>query len=108
MFDPPLLHHLIPARSKKVHKPAHDASASGRALVDEERESDRLFATHTITGESLAQSLVRIAFLQALVRQAHLEAHLAQVKILTPEQNARYAGFRGYDARESCGHKHAR
>ena len=30
-------------------------------------------------------------------RGAHLEAHLAQVEILTPEQNARYAQLRGYE-----------
>ena len=30
------------------------------------------------------------------VRGAHLEAHLAQVEILTAEQNASYAHLRGY------------
>ena len=50
----------------------------------------------SITPERLAASLRAIGSLQAEVRQAHLEAHLAQVQILTAEQNARYAELRGY------------
>jgi Spy/CpxP family protein refolding chaperone len=72
------------------------ASARGRALVDKERELDALFASRTVTPERLASSLQAIGALQAQVRQAHLEAHLAQVQILTAEQNARYAELRGY------------
>ena len=72
------------------------ASARGRALVDKERELDALFASRTVTPERLASSLQAIGALQAEVRQAHLEAHLAQVQILTAEQNARYAELRGY------------
>jgi hypothetical protein len=43
------------------------------------------------------------------VRLAHLEAHLAQVQILTAEQNARYAELRGYGRaapRDERGHGH--
>lgn len=72
------------------------ASALGRALVEEERKLDQLFASKTVTPDLLARSLTEIGALQAQVRGAHLEAHLAQVKILTPEQNARYAQLRGY------------
>jgi Spy/CpxP family protein refolding chaperone len=72
------------------------ATELGRALVEQERELDRLFASKTITPERLASALTEIGLLQARVRGAHLEAHLAQVAILTPEQNARYAELRGY------------
>lgn len=72
------------------------ATSLGRALVDEERKLDRLFATRTITPELLASSLSEISSLQAKIRGAHLEAHLAQVEILSAEQNARYAQLRGY------------
>lgn len=68
----------------------------GQSLIDEERTLDALFATGTITPGSLSQSLNRIGALQAKVREAHLEAHLAQARILTPEQVARYAQLRGY------------
>jgi Spy/CpxP family protein refolding chaperone len=73
------------------------ATLLGQALVEEERKLDRLFATKAITPELLSISLVEIGSLQAKVRGAHLEAHLAQVEILTPEQNARYAQLRGYE-----------
>ena len=72
------------------------ASSAGRALVDKERELEKLFATRTITPQRLTTTLRQIGLLQAQVRDAHLEAHLAQVEILTPEQNARYVELRGY------------
>lgn len=86
------------------------AKAIGRALVDEERRLDRLFASRSIAPESLAQALQRLGELQAQVRQAHLEAHLAQVEILTPMQVAAYLKLRGYGgagkAEETAGHRH--
>ncbi len=74
------------------------AVALGRQLVDEERKLDRLFASTSITQDSLQQSVARIGELQADVRAAHLEAHLEQAKILTPEQRAHYLRLRGYHA----------
>jgi len=65
------------------------------ALVDKERELDRLFATKAITRDRLAKSLKNIGALQARVRGAHLKTHLTQVEILTPEQNSRYGKLRG-------------
>lgn len=72
------------------------AISFGRPLVEEERKLNQLFAIKAITPESLAQSLNRIGELQEQVRQAHLEAHLAQTAILTPEQIAKYNALRGY------------
>ena len=74
------------------------AVALGRQLVDEERKLDRLFAGASITESSLQESVARIGALQADVRAAHLEAHLEQAKILTPEQRAHYLRLRGYHA----------
>ncbi len=85
------------------------AQELGQALVEKERELDRLFATKGISAEQLGRSLQAIGALQARVRQAHLEAHLAQAAILTPEQNARYVELRGYGAVPPAGghvHKH--
>ena len=85
------------------------AVSLGRALVDEERRLDQLFATKSVTAENLSPSLDAIGALQAKVRGAHLEAHLAEVEILTPEQNARYARLRGYgreNARMDHGSQH--
>lgn len=87
------------------------AKSLGRTLVEEERKLDRLFATKAVTPELLNISLSEIGSLQAKVRAAHLVAHLAQVEILTPEQNARYAELRGYggagaDTGHGGQHKH--
>jgi Spy/CpxP family protein refolding chaperone len=75
---------------------ASKAVSLGRALIDEERRLDQLFATKSVTADGLSRSLDAIAALQAKVRGAHLEAHLVQAEILTPEQSAGYARLRGY------------
>jgi len=81
------------------------AAGLGRALVERERELDQLFASKTITHDRLASALSEIASLQAQIRGAHLEAHLAQVELLTPQQNALYAQLRGYTgADQNRGH----
>ena len=87
------------------------AVSLGRALVDEERRLDQLFAMKSVTAEELTRSLDAIGALQAKVRGAHLEAHLAEAEILTPEQNARYGRLRGYGSENahmdhSSQHKH--
>ena len=83
------------------------AAARGRALVEKERELDGLFATKAITPQHLADALREIGALQAEVRSAHLQAHLAQVGILTAEQNVRYGELRGYGiAAERGPHEH--
>lgn len=82
-----------------------DAVKYGRLLIEEERKLDRLFATKQVTPELLASSLEQIGALQARVRVAHLEAHLAQIRILTPEQTARYNELRGYSSVQPA-HKH--
>lgn len=77
----------------------------GQALVAQERQLDRLFASRAVTAELLARSLQDIGVLQAQIREAHLEAHLDQVAILSAEQNARYAQLRGYrSSPEPTGH----
>lgn len=72
------------------------ATLLGRALVEEERKLDRLFATKAVSPESLAGSLSEIGALQAQIRGTHLEAHLAEARILTLAQTARYVELRGY------------
>ena len=73
------------------------AQALGRSLVEQERGLDRLFATRSATPAALQSALAEIGALQAQLRGVHLEAHLAQARILSPEQNAEYARLRGYD-----------
>lgn len=85
------------------------AMSLGRALIERERALDSLFASKSATPERLSALLAEIGTLQAQVRGAHLEAHVAQVEILTPAQTARYAELRGYGAAKAApghGHKH--
>jgi Spy/CpxP family protein refolding chaperone len=72
------------------------ARTLGQQVIDAERELDALFASGQITRERLASQLDRIGALQAELRAVHLEAHLEQARILTPEQTGRYAALRGY------------
>lgn len=72
------------------------AVTAGAELVGQERQLDRRFADRSINKETLAASLARIGELQADVRRAHLDAHLAQAEVLTEEQRAMYARLRGY------------
>jgi Spy/CpxP family protein refolding chaperone len=81
-----------------------DAVALGRAIVEEERVLDRLFASRTITAARLESALARIGRLQSQLRQVHLEAHLEQTALLTPQQIAKYNELRGYRASAHRGH----
>jgi hypothetical protein len=78
------------------------AAAVGARLVEQERQLDRSFADGSITKEALAASLERIGALQADVRRAHLDAHLAQLAVLTDEQRRAYMRLRGYPGGESA------
>lgn len=73
-----------------------EAIRYGRQLVEAERELDRLFASRQASAERVRTALEGIGALQARVRSAHLEAHVAQLEVLTSEQTARYAALRGY------------
>jgi Spy/CpxP family protein refolding chaperone len=75
-----------------------EAASLGQLLVLEERKLDRLFAAKVITPELLSNSLREIGALQARVRAAHLLAHIAQVDILSREQNRQYVQLRGYES----------
>ncbi len=74
------------------------AMAAGEDFVSAERDLDRLFATRKANSQSLSEALQRVAQAQAKLRDAHLQAHLEQVRILTPEQVTQYNKLRGYGA----------
>ncbi len=70
------------------------AVALGRAIVDEERELERLFAADSIDDEALEARVREIGQMNAELRLVHLRAHVAMRAALTPEQAARYAALR--------------
>ena len=82
------------------------AQALGRALIEQERRLDQLFATQAISTETLQSVLREIGSVQSQLRGAHLEAHLAQHAILSPEQNAVYGRLRGYEDAAGQAHEH--
>lgn len=83
-----------------------EAMRAGKALVEKERELDRLFAGGSITREDLQAALETIGRLQAEVRQAHLQAHIEQREILTPKQIVLYDEMRGYAGHAGGAHQH--
>lgn len=74
------------------------AKELGARIVEQERALDALFAGKSVSTESLARSIEQIGALQAELRTVHLQAHLAQVAVLTPHQVSRYRELRGYDS----------
>jgi Spy/CpxP family protein refolding chaperone len=72
------------------------AAAAGNELIDAERKLDALFASGAAAALSVTEALSRVGAAQAGVRGAHLQAHLEQVRILTPQQVAEYNRLRGY------------
>ncbi|GEM_PF-727791 len=88
-----------------------DAKRVGGALVEKERYLDRLFASGEIDKQKLSPLLEEIGRLSAELRRVHLQAHLEQKAILSPEQTALYDSLRGYTlnttaTQPSHAHKH--
>ena len=76
----------------------------GMRLVAEERTLDELFASKSVSPQSLATSVNSIASLQSELRATHLQAHLEQTKVLTTAQKAKYWQLRGYASADSRPH----
>lgn len=74
------------------------AKKIGEQIVEREQALDALFAGGMVTSESLSRSVTQIGALQAELRTIHLDAHLSQLAILTPEQVSQYRRLRGYDS----------
>jgi Spy/CpxP family protein refolding chaperone len=68
----------------------------GRNYVSAEAAIDKLFASRLVTAEALRLAIDDSAKIQSRIRGAHLETHLQQTALLTPEQNAAYQKLRGY------------
>lgn len=73
-----------------------DAVLAGQELIQAERHLDQLFASKTVTPESLGVALRKVAHARERVRGVHLQAHLDQVRILSESQTQQYNRLRGY------------
>ncbi|MCW8889040.1 MAG: hypothetical protein OQL20_00085 [Sedimenticola sp.] len=78
----------------------------GKALVEKERQVDRLFAQGVINDNDLRRLLMEIGDVQARIRYVHLRTHLAQKVLLTPEQVTHYDQLRGYQPGAESSHSH--
>ncbi|MCP5091703.1 MAG: hypothetical protein GY949_12345 [Gammaproteobacteria bacterium] len=68
----------------------------GEELLEAEMGLDHDFERGTISPESLKSALLKIGRIRAQLRFVHLEAHLRQQRLLTPEQIAKYDEIREY------------
>ncbi len=82
-----------------------EAKLLGAALIAAEQALDEAFAQQTIAEDKLRVLTNKIAMLEGKLRSVHLEAHLAQVDVLTEQQLAQYPVLRGY-GHSGVDHKH--
>jgi Spy/CpxP family protein refolding chaperone len=75
-----------------------EARELGARLVAAEGDLDRLFAGGQASAGEVRGQTARIGQLQAELRAAHLQTHLEQTALLTPQQIAHYQRLRGYGA----------
>ena len=68
----------------------------GRQIVEAEAELDGMFSDGSVTPESLETAVLEIGEMRARLRHVHLDAHLQQAAILSPEQIEAYDSLRGY------------
>ncbi len=73
-----------------------EAIPLGERLIGQEAALEGLFASQTVTPDTLRSETAAIGETQAKLREAHLKYHLSTVAILQPQQRQRYAELRGY------------
>lgn len=76
---------------------AREAKRLGAAIVAKEAALDRLFQQPSaLDSEEVRRTVSEIARLQGELRFAHLDAHVAMSRVLSPQQIAAYDRLRGY------------
>ncbi|MEM6647320.1 MAG: Spy/CpxP family protein refolding chaperone [Bacteroidota bacterium] len=81
-----------------------EAQRQGRAFLAAEAALDSLFAYSAATAESVRRLTEEAAAIEAQLRLSHLDAHMAMMDVLTPEQIADYSRLRGYTRGDMAGH----
>lgn len=83
------------ATSRLVGLVQGQSRALGQRIVSAEKRLDEVMAEGDASGSEVRGHIQAIASLRAQLRFAHMNAHLEQKKILTPEQVRRYYELRG-------------
>ena len=73
-----------------------EAQSLGTELIEAERALDVAFASGSATPDEVGRLTAEAAAIEARLRAAHLNAHLAVDPLLTDDQRAAYAAARGY------------
>lgn len=73
------------------------ARTLGALIVAAERALDTAFASHQMDAARIALLTQNIGTLQAALRAEHLQTHLEQTALLSPQQIEGYQKLRGYD-----------
>ena len=82
------------ARLMAAHK--GDVKALGKQLIEAEQALDEAFRRGAPSEAQVNRLTLEVGTLQARIRAAHLQTHLAQTALLQPEQVALYQRLRGY------------
>ncbi len=83
------------------------AQALGAELVTAERRLDALFQNGEVSQAEVLQRLEQIGAIEGRLRAAHVNAHLRQQALLSPEQIQKYIHLRGYAGDgHKAGHHH--
>ncbi|MFN2387404.1 MAG: Spy/CpxP family protein refolding chaperone [Thermoanaerobaculia bacterium] len=91
--------------TREIYRRMHESAVRlGQAILEKERELDRLFAEARITSQALSRLTAEAAGLEGELRAAHLQAHLQMRSLLTPAQIAAYDALRGYGKGAHAGH----
>ena len=77
------------------HRMQSQAQKLGAKIITEEAELNRLFSSTEVNQKSLMITLDSIALLESQLKAVHLEAHIKQAHLLTPEQIETYYQHRG-------------
>jgi Spy/CpxP family protein refolding chaperone len=78
------------------NKMRREAIAAGEALIAAEAHLDRMFASGQATSDRVEAQTSVAAAQEARLRAIHLNAHLAMLDVLRPEQLESYNRLRGY------------
>ena len=73
-----------------------EAKAIGKRFVAEEAELEKRFRAGDIAEPELVARVSEIETLRAMLRSAHLSAHIEMARVLSAEQIERYAALRRY------------
>jgi Spy/CpxP family protein refolding chaperone len=95
------------SRTQAIYdKMNRDARTAGQALIDAEAHLDRLFQMKQATYARIEAQTAVASAQEARLRAIHLNAHIAMMDVLTPEQVESYNRLRGYREQPTEGGGH--